>query len=812
MSFLTIPTTTAPTDFPSEPAISYPFTLDGWQQHAISAIHRGEDVLVTAKTGSGKTLVGEYQIAYSLQKGERVFYTTPIKSLSNQKYHDLKELFPKASVGLLTGDMKINPDAQIIVMTTEILRNLLYKHSTKTATLGIAGHLSLKDLGAVIFDEVHYINDKDRGHVWEETLILLPSTVRAILLSATMADPGTFGEWVGAVRKHPILLLQTKHRIVPLEHGICNPDDPRFVIPYKCGDEAKFQMEVYQDWLRKRDKDFKAADQWKETVNRVHLAGESAGGVSGKVKLHAFQHTMNATIAQLKARSMLPALFFVFSRKDCEVYASEVTHTLIDSSESAAMKHILDFHLHKHHDVLKFLTQYHQLLALLNKGIAFHHSGLLPLLKEIVELLFAKGLIKILFCTETFAVGLNMPARTVVFLDLKKPTDSGIRPLCAEEYIQMAGRAGRRGKDTKGTVLYLPAKKPLDPYELCSVLEGMLQPLYSRMAFHYDFILKAIHKGGSIADTLLQNSYGAFQRRAKIKILLEEREEMETYLTTHVVPAEVKAVFAERDRLENAMKAPGNAARRKAQSDLDKWRTDHRGEEWVKKEKDIKNETLVLKKRKQIEMEIEGYECENDSRRFEPVLKALKACGAYDGSELTPLGVAATECNEANPLLIAKLYTSQRLKGATVEEIVGVLASLVVDREAQEKSTEPTHLSLSPLVCNTLLKMDDWSQIGVGIDQDCLVASPQSFWCLTTMWADIVTKWLGGASAPELCAEYEIFPGNFMRGLLKVNNVVQEWISVCTLHADVDQLATLDGIQERLMRDIVIPESLYLRL
>jgi hypothetical protein len=521
---------------------------------------------------------------------------------------------------------------------------------------------------------------------------------------------------------------------------------------------------------------------------------------------------MNATIAQLKARSMLPALFFIFSRKDCEIYASEVTHTLIDASEWATMKHILDFHLHKHQDSLKPLSQYHQLLALLKKGIAFHHSGLLPLLKEIVELLFAKGLIKILFCTETFAVGLNMPARTVVFLDLKKPTDSGVRPLCAEEYIQMAGRAGRRGKDTKGTVLYLPAKKPLDPYELSAVLEGMLQPLYSRMAFHYDFILKALHKGGSIADTLLHNSYGAFRRRAKINILLEEKAEVEAYLASHTIAEDVRAAFAQRDKLENAMKAPGNAARRKAQSELDKWRSDHKGPEWTKNETDLKNEKLVLKKRTQIEMEIEGYECENDSHRFQPVLSALKACGAYDGAALTQLGVAATECNEANPLLMAKLYTSGRLKGAKVEEIVGVLASLVVDRESQDKSTEPSHLSLSPLVCETLLKIDDWSTIGAGIDQDFLVASPQSFWCLTTMLTDILTKWLGGATAPELCEEYEVFPGNFMRGLLKVNNVVQEWISICTLHADVEQLATLDGIQDRLMRDIVIPESLYLRL
>ena len=813
MSFLTIPPTTVPSDFPTEPAISYSFSLDAWQQHAITAIHRDEDVLVTAKTGSGKTLVGEYQIAYSLAKGERVFYTGPIKSLMNEKYKDLKRLFDgKASVGLLTGDIKINPDAQIIVMTTEILRNLLYKNNTATAKLGIAGHLSLKDLGAVIFDEVHYINDADRGHVWEESIILLPPTCRAILLSATMKDPIAFAEWVGAVRSHPITLLQTQHRIVPLEHGICNPDDPRFVIPYKCGDEAKFQIQVYQEWLRNREKEFKAADTWKATVNRVHEAGESAAGLQGKVKLHAFQHTMNAAIGKLQEKAMLPALFFVFSRANCESYAAEVSHTLIDASESAAMKHIVDFHLHKYMDVLLPLPQYHQILALLQKGIAFHHSGLLPILKEIIEILFAKGLIKVLFCTETFAVGLNMPARTVVFLDLKKPTDSGVRSLTPEEYIQMAGRAGRRGKDTKGTVLYLPARKPVDSYELSAILEGSLGPLRSRMAFHYEFLLKAIHKGGSIADTLLRNSYGAYGRRAKLVELAAEKAEVDEYLRTHVIAEDVKAVFKQRDKLESAVKGAKNAAQRRAQSELDTWRNAHRSAEWIKHGEDLVKEAKVLRMQRGLEMEIEGLECENDARRFRPVLEALKKFGAYDGTALTPLGIAATECNEANPLLIAKLYRSGLLKSCKIEEIVGVLASLVVDREAQEKSTNPSELSLSPHVCATLMKMDDWSQTGVAIDQDFLVLSPSSYWCLTTMWTDIVTKWLGGATAKALCEEYEIFPGNFMRGLLKVNNVVQEWISICTLHADVEQLATLDGIQERLMRDIVIPESLYLRL
>ena len=188
MSFLSIPSTQSPpVDYPpADPAISYTFPLDVWQQQAIVAIHKNHNILVTAKTGSGKTLVGEYQIAYSLKEHKRIFYTTPIKSLSNQKFHDLKKLFPTASVGILTGDIKFNPEADIIVMTTEILRNLLFKANTATAKLGTAGTITLDNLGAVIFDEVHYINDPERGHVWEETLILLPPTVRLILLSATI--------------------------------------------------------------------------------------------------------------------------------------------------------------------------------------------------------------------------------------------------------------------------------------------------------------------------------------------------------------------------------------------------------------------------------------------------------------------------------------------------------------------------------------------------------------------------------------------------------------------------------------------------
>ena len=205
--------------------MEFKYPLDTFQQHAVAAISRDENVLVTAKTGSGKTFVGEYQIAHSLAKGGRVFYTTPIKSLSNQKFHDLKGEFPGASVGIMTGDMKFCPDAQIVIMTTEILRNLLFKQGSSTQALGITANLSLDGLDAVVFDECHYINDRDRGAVWEETMILLPREVGLVLLSATIESPELFAGWLGELKKKPIHLISTQFRVVPLQHAVYQRDE-----------------------------------------------------------------------------------------------------------------------------------------------------------------------------------------------------------------------------------------------------------------------------------------------------------------------------------------------------------------------------------------------------------------------------------------------------------------------------------------------------------------------------------------------------------------------------------------------------------
>jgi superfamily II RNA helicase len=826
MSFLNIPNLLTPPPAQDDPAISYSFPLDPWQQHAVCAIHAGHNVLVTAKTGSGKTLVGEYQIAHSLRQGKRVFYTTPIKSLSNQKYHDLKHLFPKASVGIMTGDIKSAPEADIVVMTTEILRNLLFKQSTVTANIGTAGAISLRDVDAVVFDEVHYINDPDRGHVWEETLILLPREIHVILLSATIDSAREFASWLGAAKTKPVSLLSTTHRIVPLIHGVWDPvQTPLPLRALKAGDEAPYNGRVYEEWLKGKETRLRAAEDWAARVGAAKAAGDSIAGAVGKVKIQSFTHTLNQAVQVLKERDLLPALFFHFSRKECERYAEQVSGSLLDSSDTAAVKHIIRFHLHHYSATLEHLPQYHQVVRLLERGIAFHHSGLLPLLKEIVELLFSKGYVRVLFCTETFAVGLNMPARTVVFLDLKKPTgdpSGGWRPLRTDEYIQMAGRAGRRGKDTQGVVIYMPARQPVEPDEIRSSLSGSLVPLESRLQFHYDFVLKALHRSQAstapIWNTVIANSYWESQRVRAAAALEKETAalaERRAALAINDVDAEE---MRHKDRLEYAVKTTINATKRKAASDLNSWKERHAGPKWRAVETTWSEYSALTRKIVAAESAITTLRADAESR-VHPILDALAEWGALKPTEdpipsQTAFGVLATEVNEGNPLLIARLYESGLLRDANATEIVGALGCFITEKEALDKSTHPNALpaAISERVKSSLLTIDGWAQTGLGIDAKYGVESPPEYWSLATLWVEIGTEWFEGASAAELAVKYEMFEGNLMRGLLKLANILNEWINLATYSADVAMLDRLRDAPFVLLRDIAKPESLYLRL
>ena len=800
MSYVRIPLKGFAAPLPADPAIAYKFPLDPFQLNAIDAIEKGFNVFVTAKTGSGKTLVGEYQIAYSLKKKQRIFYTTPIKSLSNQKFNDLKALFPTATVGILTGDIKFAPEADIVVMTTEILRNLLFKQHTATASLGIAGMVSLRDVGAVIFDEVHYINDPDRGHVWEECLILLPNSIRMILLSATIDSAYELADWLGRIKETPITLLSTTYRIVPLIHGMFQHDaSPLPLLTLKESDESPFQTDVYRSWLRSKNDTAEAVEKWKRTVEATKRRGESmtAQQNAEKPRIMSFPHRLNECIQVLKEKDLCPAIFFVFSRNDCKRYAMAVEHSLLSGADVSNVKHIFHFHLHRFKG-LESLPQYHEIYTLAQKGIAFHHSGVLPLLKEIVELLFAKGLIKVLFATETFAVGLNLPAKTVVFTDLRKPSGGGLRPLRADEYIQMAGRAGRRGKDPKGIVLHLPAHDPLNSEQMRNVLSGPLIPLQSRMSFGYEFVLKALWNAKEASKEILTNSYWKVQEALGMKLLETELLELEKEIPS----AEIVKALEEREQLEATVKNSRRGPLKIAQAALTAWMAAHTGTTW-----DMHWTGWSTIKRSMYRRD--GLRRTVAAPPFDPILPLIKTLQAWEYIKedltLTPKGILATEINEGNPIYMVELYTSKMLESSPVETILATLACFV----SEPLDTIPA--GTSPVDSKILDFMEIISQKSIAIEKKCGIESPESDWVLSTNWVVLSHRWLAGESAAVLLAETGLFEGNFMKGILKLNHLVQEWISLATYDGNVEMLKQFVGVEAKLLRDIVVPESLYVK-
>jgi superfamily II RNA helicase len=795
---------------PSPLATEYTFPLDPFQQHAIAAIHEGQNVLVTAKTGSGKTLVGEYLIHYTVAKGGRVFYTTPIKSLSNQKFNDLKKMFGPTRVGIMTGDIKFNPDAQIIVMTTEILRNLLYKQGTSTEHLGLTAALSLKNLQAVVFDEVHYINDRDRGRVWEETMILLPPAVQLVLLSATISRPELFASWLGELKQIPCALISTLYRIVPLTHGVLIGTQFQTLMDNK----NIYHDDVYRRWLEYREKGIKDHEDFQKKVKDQRRAGHD-GPVEGKTRPSSFLHQMNETIGALETQKLLPALAFVFSRAGCERYAEKVQATLIDSSESAKINHIWDFHLHSYKETLEKLPQAHKLKTLVLRGIAYHHSGLLPVLKEIVEILFTRGFIKMLFATETFAVGLNMPTKTVLFFGLEKYSDEsmGLRPLRTDEYIQMAGRAGRRGLDPVGTVIYLPERDPVPAATMRSILTGGQAQISSKMQFHYEFLLKSLQSNATSWLALMEKSYWFMQRQEELTVARREVAALEEKITSTLLTPDNIHAFEEREAIEQVLANSQNAKKKAAQRALEVWRQEHMGPKWeiaIKAYPNYKKNLSDYENHK-------GYinELESHKETIEPIVEFLRAkgflrSGTLSKDSLTEHGVMATEINEGHPILMTELYVSGLCKELKAEEIIAVLACFMGEdkKEQQPLST----LSISSKAKEVLYELGDIAQTCLVKEREFSIRSPDTYWELSTAWIEPMYRWSLGEDAAVLCAEYELFEGNLLRSILKCINLLEEWTALATFKKDVAMLDKMRGIESTMKRTIAISDSLYLRL
>lgn len=789
-----------------EPAITYSFPLDIFQTHAISAIDQQHNVLVCAKTGSGKTLVAEYAIAHAIRQGKRVFYTTPIKSLSNQKFHDLKAMWPlPGQVGIMTGDIKFCPDAQIVIMTTEILRNLLYKKGSSTEHVGLTASLSLQELGAVVFDECHYINDRDRGSVWEETMILLPKNVQLIMLSATLDQPEVFADWIGELKETPCHVIQTQYRVVPLTHNILQGDK---LVPIMDAKE-QFYDTTYTAWLKGLQTQEKAHEAFQQKVKAERRAGFE-GAVSGKVKPVSFQHRLSECIRFLERESLLPALVFSFSRKGCESLAAKTESTLLDTSDQAAAANIFDFHLRHHKKDLETLPQYHTIRSLASRGIAFHHSGLLPLLKEAIELLFTKGYIKLLYCTETFAVGINMPTKTVVFTSVEKRDDSGFRYLRTDEYIQMAGRAGRRGKDTQGVVIYLPERDPAPTGTLRAILTGGKPKIESRMTFHYEFLLKTFQAKETKWLDILEKSYWFKQHKRIMDADRKSLVDAEARLAQTSVPADFLEAKKEQDALEQAIRQGSQKQRKDSQRRLERWKEEHSGTKWTLAQQQYD----TYKEREEAVRYLKGLvtAAETYTDGVEEHLAVLREFGYLNAENtLTPKGVIATEFNEGHAILCTDFFEAGHAKSLTAEELVALFACFIDDSE-KEDMPSLGDMDIPESVKASLRDLDSIVRGRQETEERMGVFSPTGYWNLSTLWIEPIWRWLQGDHIAAICQEYSLFEGNVVRAILRVTNLVQEATSVATLRADLETLQKLDAVREKLVRDIVVPDSLYLHL
>ncbi|KAJ3214758.1 ATP-dependent RNA helicase mtr4, partial [Clydaea vesicula] len=493
---------------PDKPAREYPFKLDAFQETAICSIERNESVLVSAHTSAGKTVVAEYAIALSLKNKQRVIYTSPIKALSNQKYREMLEDF--GDVGLMTGDVSINPNASLLIMTTEILRSMLYR-----------GSEVIREVAWIIFDEIHYMRDKARGVVWEETIILLPDNVRFVFLSATIPNAMQFAQWIVKLHKTPCHVVYTDYRPTPLQHylhakgnnGIHLCVDEKGVFREENFQKAIGSLQDNQDQERGRAK----KRNWKDRSG-------AGGGTKEQTDLYKI-------IRMIMVKNYHPVIVFSFAKRECESNALQVSKLdFNDEKEKEMVASVFNNAILSLSEEDRSLPQIEHLLPLLKRGIGIHHSGLLPILKEVIEILFQEGLIKVLFATETFSIGLNMPAKTVVFTNVRKWDGKETRWLGSGEYIQMSGRAGRRGLDDRGIVILMLDEK-MEPAVAKGMLKGEADRLDSAFYLTYSMILNMIRVEGAFPEMILEQSFFQYQTCSKIPELerelsiLEDRKE-----------------------------------------------------------------------------------------------------------------------------------------------------------------------------------------------------------------------------------------------------------------------------------------------
>ena len=769
----------------------FSFSLSPFQIESIEAIQKGHNVLVTAHTGSGKSVPFEFAVEYySKREGpkNKLIYCSPIKALSNQKYYELTRKFPDIRIGILTGDIKVNTDANVLIMTTEILHNMLFSpHSLFSMDIE-------KELAAVVFDELHYINDKSRGHIWENTIMKLPISVQLIMLSATLDNPVEFAEWITLNKPHvPICIAGTTERVVPLVHY-------SFLA---CGQQF-FKLNKKDECLCKKVKDQigepKIIQGCKTGFSEAEY--QRVKNVVTTLKQQHIRitrpHVLNSVTQYLKEREMFPAICFILSRKQLVESAKEVTTVLLedDSKVPYIARRECETLVRKLPNFQEYLSlpEYEEVVRLLEKGIGIHHAGMMPVLREIVEMFLTRGFIKLLFATETFALGVNFPIKTVLFTDITKFDGTQRRILLPHEYTQMAGRAGRRGLDKIGHVIHLNNlfMPDISLTDYKTMMQGRAQSLKSKFKISPSLLLGLVKNG--------QTDFVDFCEKSMLQTIIK----CDVYTCTtriQTLQSSLQHVFCNSSEL---LEEYIHLLKIKSTSVNKKKREAEKGIELLLSS----NPTLILEvepflKNKEIldEIAIAGQDLQHAQTYIkreidEQLLQLYHSGHLVNGSlELTKAGEISLLFREVDGILFSLLYEKRLFEGLSAIQIIQFLSCFA-------------ELSISEDVKQLAVPAGKLFDFLKEYEFDCEVQYDLAI--------PFVEDWCNCGTQEECkfvlqTMEFEkgIYLGEFVKAMLKVCNIAAELEKVCELFNDLELLSIIKQIPELVMKFVVTNQSLY---
>lgn len=729
----------------------FPFELDDFQKEACEVIDNGESVVVCAPTGAGKTVIAQHAIHRALEQGCRIFYTTPLKALSNQKFYDFGEKYGYDKVGLLTGDTSINRGAQVVIMTTEVFRNMLYG-----TNFGAVAD-NLKDVRYVVLDEVHYMNDEQRGTVWEESIIYCPTNIQIIALSATVANCDELTNWINTVHSRT-KLVNTDFRPVPLRFYYFDSSQPFKLLPLLTP-EGKLNKKIRPE-----------RPQW-------------AKGKDKRKKTYVKQIIQNLADA-----NMLPAIYFTFSRKKCDEQMEKCAGLGLNTkAEQEEIKAFID----------EFIAENPHLygnkhIEYLIQGVASHHAGLLPAWKNLVEKLFQKGLIKVVFATETLAAGINMPARSTVISATSKRTDSGHRMLTANEFLQMSGRAGRRGMDEVGyvTIVGTSFQTPEEVAEL--VLSGS-NPLESRFSPSYSMVLNLLQRFTlEESKELILKSFGYYSSDFRLKPILAQIEQFDNEINERnfICPSHLsddklleydklrflyvqnrqtyKKILRQEKQKHRPLSPEVIEFGERNKADLHKLQSFACDlcKHYKKHSKNIEVIKRIENKKKKLQKEIEKQK-DIYWNKFLAHRAVLQDYGYLQNDYPTEKGKTTSQIRAENELFLAEIIFSGVLENLTPSQLAGVICAITTE----ELRIEIPYVPFSEPVGKTLNKIRNIKKKLAKAQANYDIDSPLN---INPYFSSMIELWVEGAEWETVTEQIDIGEGDIVRAFKRVVDVLRQ--------------------------------------